>query len=59
MLNCRQTSELMSQALDRRLGFRERLGLRLHLLVCNGCRNARKHLLFIRDACAAWLRHDE
>lgn len=59
MLNCRQTMEMMSQAQDRRLGLRERLNLALHLALCGGCRNASRHLKFIRDACAAWLRREE
>ena len=59
MLTCKETTELMSQALDRRLGFVERCRLRLHLLACNGCRNARRQLNFIRDACAAWIKHSD
>lgn len=58
-MNCKQTVELMSQAQDRRLGLRERFNLALHLALCNGCRNARKHLKFIRDACAAWFGREE
>ena len=58
-MNCKHTVELLSQAHERRLGRRERLKLVLHLALCGGCRNARKHFLFIRDACAAWLGRDE
>ena len=59
MLNCKETAQLMSQALDRPLGWRERIALRLHLLICDGCRNAGKQLSFIRDACSAWMRRDD
>ncbi|NNM70458.1 MAG: zf-HC2 domain-containing protein [Gallionella sp.] len=50
MLNCKQSSELLSQALDRPITFRERLAIRLHLLICDGCRNFDKQLTFIRKA---------
>lgn len=59
MLSCKESAELMSQGLDRSLGLRERISLRLHLLVCYGCRNARRQLEFIRRACASWLDHDD
>ena len=39
MLTCKDASELLSQAQDRTLGLRERLALRLHLLICDGCTN--------------------
>lgn len=51
MLTCREATELMSQAQDRRLGLRERLGLRLHLMVCAGCTNFRRQLDVLRAAC--------
>lgn len=59
MLTCKQSAELMSQALDHRLGPGERLKLRLHLIFCNGCRNARRHFSFIREACAAWMERND
>ena len=59
MLTCKQSAELVSQALDRRLGVGERLKLRLHLVFCAGCRNARQHLGFIREACASWMEHND
>jgi hypothetical protein len=37
MLSCRQATELMSQEQDRRLSLAERLGLRLHVLICSAC----------------------
>lgn len=58
MLSCKESAELMSQGMDRSLGLRERITLRLHLLACYGCRNARQQLKFIRHACEAWIRHD-
>ncbi len=50
MLTCKQTARLVSLSHDKRLSWRERLGVRLHLLVCDACRNFRRQMLFLRDA---------
>ena len=50
MLTCKDTSRLLSQAEDRKLGFGERVGLRLHLAICSGCRNAARQFAFLRRA---------
>ncbi len=52
MLTCKEVSRLASQGLDRRLGLGERARLRLHLAICDGCRNFRKQLAFLRQAVA-------
>ncbi|WP_137718820.1 zf-HC2 domain-containing protein [Methylobacillus flagellatus] len=49
MLSCKQASQLISQSLDRRLSLRERLALRLHLLICDVCERFRQQLLLLRD----------
>ncbi len=38
MLNCQEVTRLASDYLERRLGIRRRLGVLLHLLMCDGCR---------------------
>jgi hypothetical protein len=50
MLTCKEVSVLLSQAQDRRLGWREKLALVLHLKLCEGCANFRQQLDFIRAA---------
>jgi len=50
MLNCKQNSELLSQSLDRPVSLREKFAMRLHLMMCLGCRNFEKQLAFIRKA---------
>jgi hypothetical protein len=47
-LNCREASRLVSQGLDRNLGFGERLALRVHLRICDGCDNFKKQVDFLR-----------
>ncbi len=50
MLSCKETTRLLSQAADRKLGFGERVGLRVHLAICNGCRNVDAQFKFLRIA---------
>ncbi|MBK5966699.1 hypothetical protein CCR95_22125 [Thiocystis minor] len=48
MMNCKQATRLMSENLDRPLRWRERIALRLHLLMCGGCRNFKDQIAFLR-----------
>jgi predicted anti-sigma-YlaC factor YlaD len=50
MLSCKETSLLASQSLDRRLSWRERIVLRLHLLFCDACRTFANQVAFLRAA---------
>ena len=49
-LSCKETTRLVSEGLDRRLGLAERLAVRLHLLVCDGCANFSRQVAFLRKA---------
>lgn len=55
MKSCKETSTLVTQSLDRKLTFRERAGMWLHLLVCRNCVRFMRQMHLIR----AWLRNDE
>ncbi len=37
MLSCKEATRLVSEKLDRDMPFWQRLGLRLHVLMCRGC----------------------
>ena len=50
MLSCKEATQLVSQGLDRRLGLGERVALRLHLAICDGCSNFRKQVSLLREA---------
>ncbi len=50
MLDCKQTSQLISQSLDRNLTLRERFALQLHLFVCKYCKQFSQHLQTLRVA---------
>ncbi|HEY2338675.1 MAG TPA: zf-HC2 domain-containing protein [Burkholderiales bacterium] len=49
-LTCREASRLVSQGLDRKLGFGDRVALRVHLAICDGCTNFKKQVDFLRRA---------
>jgi hypothetical protein len=50
MLSCKQASRLLSQSLDRRLSWRERMGLRLHLMMCDVCQRFGRQIVMMRRA---------
>ena len=50
MLTCKHSAELLSQRQDRSLTLPEKILLRLHLLLCRGCRNFNRQLAFMRAA---------
>ena len=49
-LSCKETTRLLSQDEDRKLAFGERVALRVHLAICNGCRNVNTQFKFLRQA---------
>ena len=50
MLSCREVTRLVSQGLDRELGFRERIALRAHFMICRSCRSFEDQLELLRQA---------
>jgi hypothetical protein len=50
MLTCKEASHLISEHQERPLGVRERLGLRLHLWMCAGCRRFERQMVLLRRA---------
>lgn len=53
MLTCKQASELISADYDRRLQVRERISLRMHLLICTPCRIAARQIALIQQFIAS------
>lgn len=44
VLTCKQASRLVSARQDRKLGLRERVGLRWHLWLCGDCRRFERQI---------------
>lgn len=49
-MNCDRATRLMSESQDRPLTSAERTTLRMHTWVCEGCRNFKGQVGFIRQA---------
>jgi len=58
MLNCKQAAALMSQGMDKELGALQRVNLRFHLMMCGGCRNFSKQMMFLRKSCQNLAQRD-
>lgn len=50
MLNCRETTQLISKSLDRHLTWRERFAVNLHLVICQYCKRFSQQLVMMRTA---------
>jgi hypothetical protein len=59
ILSCKEAARLASQALDRRLGFGERVALRVHLAICHGCTNFSRQIAFLDRAVAQLAERSE
>lgn len=58
MLNCKQASHLVSQAIDQKLPLGRRLSLRFHLMMCSACRAYRRQLQFMNAVANRILRSE-
>jgi len=49
MLSCKEVTTLCSQEMERPLHWREKILLRLHVMMCSGCTNFRQHMKTLRQ----------
>lgn len=49
MLSCRDVTKLLSESMDTSLPIGKRIGVRIHLLICEFCARYERQLLLIRD----------
>ncbi len=49
MFNCKEVTRMVSESLDRELPFYQRIGIRMHLLMCKLCSRYRRQLLLLRE----------
>jgi len=59
MFNCKEATRLVSESLDRKLPFHQRIGIRVHLFMCKFCSRYEKQLMFLRKASRIQTMHDE
>ena len=48
--NCKQTHQLVSEGLDRRLTLAERTKMKLHMSICDSCTNFNGQMQLLRKA---------
>ena len=53
MLSCKEITQLISEGLDRRLSFWQRVGLRLHLMMCGACTAYRRQITALNKLVSA------
>jgi hypothetical protein len=53
-LSCREATQLISQREDRKLTLAQQAALRLHLVICRGCRALSAQIPFLRRALAKY-----
>lgn len=54
MMSCQQATRLISESQDRGLSLQERLALKVHVMICTGCKNFSLQLPFISQAMRAY-----
>ena len=50
MHNCKEVTRMVSESMDRKLPLHQRMGIRVHLLMCKFCSRYKKQLLILREA---------
>ena len=58
MLNCHNATQLLSESQDRKLKLGERVSLKMHLAICNGCRNFGKQVHILRKISRSYVKGD-
>lgn len=59
MLNCKKATRLLSESQDRTLAVPERMSLKMHVMMCSGCRNFGKQMHTLRQAARAYAKGED
>ena len=59
MFNCKEVTLMVSESLDRKLSLFQRIGIRMHLLMCKFCSRYRRQLLILRESMRLYPRYGE
>lgn len=57
--SCREATRSQSEAMDRPLPLRKRIGLHIHLMLCRWCRRYGKQIGFLRSVAHQHEEHEE
>lgn len=58
-MTCREVTALTLQELDRHLSWHERLGVRMHRLICAPCLKFSRQTQFMRESMGRWKSYSE
>jgi predicted anti-sigma-YlaC factor YlaD len=58
MRTCKDISKLVSESFDRKLSLRERMAMRIHLMMCSLCRTYQRQILQLRTILKAAAKPD-
>lgn len=56
MMNCKQATRLISESQDRALSLSEKMVLKMHVLMCAGCKNFSLQIPFLSQAMKAYAK---
>lgn len=56
MMNCKQATRLISESQDRALSFSEKMALKMHVMMCAGCKNFSLQIPFLSQAMKAYAK---
>ena len=57
--NCRDITALTLQSMDRSLSWRERLSVRMHMMICAACPGFANQARFMRASMTRWKSYSE
>ena len=57
--SCREATRLQSEAMDRPLRLRQRIGLRIHVILCRWCRRYGRQIGLLRAIAHEQEKHEE
>jgi len=56
MMNCQQATRLISESQERELSLTEKLSLKMHVMMCSGCKNFSLQVPFLSKAMKAYAK---
>jgi predicted anti-sigma-YlaC factor YlaD len=59
MMNCKEATRLLSDAQERTLSWKERAALKLHVMMCSGCRYFAVQMGTLRDIARRYAKNPE
>lgn len=58
MLNCKNVTRLFSEGQERPLTLNERMSLKMHVMMCSGCRNFGQQMDTLRQVTRAYAKRN-